>query len=140
MKNKGRNRNYIKNKEAKCGEELNCPVCNSTFTKKQWQQAFCCGKCKDKFWNSKGDRHSDPNYQTKYNMKHPERYKGLIGLGVTRDEREHYEALYALATDNEFRQHVRDNHNNSSGDWDAHDAPNTLAQEYKNYKQDLEAY
>lgn len=48
---------YRTNKEAKVGEIIECPVCHTRFQKIQWSQAFCCGHCKDKFWNSKGDRH-----------------------------------------------------------------------------------
>lgn len=42
---------YRTNKEAKVGEIIECPVCHIKFKKIQWAQAFCCGHCKDKFWN-----------------------------------------------------------------------------------------
>lgn len=48
---------YKINKESKCGEVIECPVCHTKFTKKQYSQAFCCSRCKDKYWNDKGDRH-----------------------------------------------------------------------------------
>lgn len=139
MKASTRKKMYDKNKAAKCGEQLNCPVCNSVFVKKQWQQAFCCGKCKDKFWNARGDRHADPNYHTKYNQKHPERYLNLLGRGATRAEREYNEALYTLATDKDFRDYVNDSVDNFSGDWDSHDVGCgggiDIVQEYENYMQ-----
>lgn len=56
MKNKKKGL-YKTNKEAKVCEIIECPVCHTKFKKIQWAQAFCCGQCKDKFWNSKGDRH-----------------------------------------------------------------------------------
>ena len=49
---------YKKNKEAKTGELIECPVCHTKFKKIQYSQAFCCGHCKDKFHNRHdGDRH-----------------------------------------------------------------------------------
>lgn len=49
---------YRTNKEAKVGEIIECPVCHIKFKKIQWAQAFCCGHCKDKFWNRQNpDRH-----------------------------------------------------------------------------------
>lgn len=53
---------YKINKEAKVGETIECPICHSKFKKIQYSQAFCCSKCKDKFWNSKGDRHYYADY------------------------------------------------------------------------------
>jgi len=47
---------YKTNKEAKVGEIIECPVCHTKFTKRQYSQVFCQSKCKDRFWNSKGDR------------------------------------------------------------------------------------
>lgn len=46
---------YIENKQAKVGTELRCPGhgCGNTFVKKSYQQAFCCTKCKDAFWNKR---------------------------------------------------------------------------------------
>ena len=67
------NKKYKENKSAKVGTEIVCPICGKSFIKKQYSQAFCCGKCKDNFWNKKGDRHADPNYHSKYNAAHPER-------------------------------------------------------------------
>ncbi len=71
MKSK-RQQAYEKNKVAKVGENITCPVCKNVFKKVQWQQAFCCGKCKDDFWNNKSDRHKK-GYYHKYNKEHPER-------------------------------------------------------------------
>lgn len=62
-----RQQRYIANKGAKCGTEICCAVCGKTFIKKQYSQAFCCLQCKDVYWNSKGDRHSDSDYYRKYN-------------------------------------------------------------------------
>lgn len=42
---------YYINKSAKVGDEIRCPVCGHTFSKRQYSQAFCCGKCKDTYWN-----------------------------------------------------------------------------------------
>lgn len=113
-----RSEQYKENKAAKVGAELTCPVCGSSFVKKQWQQAFCCSHCKDTYWNAKGDRHKDPNYQRKYNQKHPERYERLLSLGFTAAEREHNRALYELATNPDFRDYVNDP--SWDGSWDEH--------------------
>lgn len=45
--------NYHINKDAKVGDTIRCAnvLCRKSFTKKSYQQAFCCSKCKDKFWN-----------------------------------------------------------------------------------------
>ena len=65
---------YLKNKEAKTGETIKCPICGEVFTKKHYAQAFCCKECKDRYWNSlKSNRHKDKKYYRKYNMSHPER-------------------------------------------------------------------
>lgn len=48
---------YITNKKSKVADFCICPVCNSDFVKKQYSQAFCCLKCKDRYHNSFGDRH-----------------------------------------------------------------------------------
>ena len=47
-----RKKTYKLNKTLKVGDELTCPICKTKFIKKQWQQAFCCGTCKDKLWNN----------------------------------------------------------------------------------------
>ena len=69
-----RQQTYKKNKLAKVGEMLVCPICGEIFKKKQYSQAFCCGQCKDTYWNAKGDRHS-PGYYEEYDEKRPERMK-----------------------------------------------------------------
>ena len=71
-KNNKQDKLYFYNKEAAVGDSITCPVCNTTFTKKQYSQAFCCKDCKDKFWNKRGDRHKE-GYYREYNEKHPER-------------------------------------------------------------------
>ena len=49
---------YRTNKDAKVGDLIECPVCHSKFTKRQYSQAFCSTKCKDRFHNSiNKDRH-----------------------------------------------------------------------------------
>ena len=96
---------YESNKGAKVGMEIVCPICRNHFIKKTYQQAFCCTKCKDTYWNNKKDRHRI-GYYSEYNQKHPERYEYLIGLGFTNREKEENYALYKYATDKEFRNYV----------------------------------
>lgn len=79
MKRKER---YKLNKDAKVGEEITCPVCNDTFVKKQYSQTFCCGQCKDKYWNAKKDRHR-AGYYEEYDSQRPERMKRRIAYGST---------------------------------------------------------
>lgn len=47
---------YAKAKEAKVGETVCCPSCNTNFVKSSYQQAFCKTrvgtKCKDFYWNN----------------------------------------------------------------------------------------
>lgn len=47
---------YAKNKKAKVGTRITCPVCGKPFKKKSYQHAFCSnkgkGNCKDAYWNS----------------------------------------------------------------------------------------
>ena len=62
MAKKKRKGLYKINKEAKVGETIECPMCHTQFTKRQYSQAFCSSHCKDKFWNSKGDRHNYTDY------------------------------------------------------------------------------
>lgn len=78
---------YQTNKDAKVNEQIECPVCHKKFIKRQYSQAFCCGHCKDKFWNQKEpDRHSamwyhkqsirmDRNY-----IKYADRYDDDTGM------------------------------------------------------------
>ena len=66
-----RQQRYIDNKKAKCGAEISCAVCGKIFIKKQYSQAFCCIRCKDAYWNAKGDRHSDSDYYRRYNHSQP---------------------------------------------------------------------
>ena len=73
---------YESNKAAKVGETIVCPICGTSFAKKQWQQAFCCTQCKDRYWNEKKDRHRKGYYHD-YNVKHPER---LERIGIYRNE------------------------------------------------------
>lgn len=56
---------YEENKAAKVGTEIICPTCGKHFVKKQYSQAFCCGQCKDKYWNTMGDRHKGPKEAVK---------------------------------------------------------------------------
>ena len=53
---------YKLNKETNVGETIECPICHTKFTKKQYSQAFCPTRCKDRFWNSKGYRHRYADY------------------------------------------------------------------------------
>lgn len=58
---------YKTNKGAKIGTIIECPVCHKKFKKIQYSQAFCCGKCKDKYHNRHdGDRHIYSNYNNRY--------------------------------------------------------------------------
>ena len=66
-----RQQQYKANKSAKVGEMITCPICGEVFKKKQYSQAFCCGQCKDAYWNAKGDRHH-AGYYEHYDAKHPE--------------------------------------------------------------------
>lgn len=122
---------YEANKKAKVGMDIICPICGTKFVKRQYSQAFCCGKCKDAFWNAKGDRHSVEYYE-KYDNKYPERKlrKALYSIDVlnARDEAE-LDARMALVNDPDFRRYVND-------DCDVCDIPNCnvdLATQYKNY-------
>ena len=74
---------YKQNKLAKVGETIVCPICGETFKKKQYSQAFCCGQCKDTYWNAKGDRHSVGYYED-YDNARPERKKRRILYGSNR--------------------------------------------------------
>lgn len=69
-----RQKTYLANKKARVGETITCPVCGESFTKRQYSQAFCCGQCKDTYWNAKGDRHS-AGYYEEYDNARPERRK-----------------------------------------------------------------
>ena len=78
-----RKEQYKFNKAAKVGDEIVCPICGKHFIKKQWQQAFDDGKCKDAYWNAKKDRHKGgitndaKGYHHQYNMAHPERLERI---------------------------------------------------------------
>lgn len=78
-------RRYESNKAAKVGTEITCPSCKGTFIKKSYQQAFCCGVCKDRYHNK---RRTANGYFRDYNMAHPERLE-RIGHMVG----EHYDII-----------------------------------------------
>lgn len=61
-----RQKRYFTNKGAKTGEIIVCPTCHAQFKKVQYSQVFCCRQCKDKFWNDKGDRHTEEYYIKEY--------------------------------------------------------------------------
>lgn len=63
---------YDKNKAAKVGEVIVCPICGDKFKKIQWQQAFDSPQCKDKYHNIiKPNRHKGGNaYYRQYNIEH----------------------------------------------------------------------
>lgn len=52
---------YKINKDTKVGTEIKCagPLCTKKFIKKSYQQAFCCTKCKDQFWNRRQFKYGD---------------------------------------------------------------------------------
>ena len=125
---------YLANKAKKVGDVCICPICGAEFVKKQWQQAFCRRECKEKFWNEKGDRHRDKNYYHNYNMKHPERYDFLLGVGNTESEREENYAIWMFANDEGFREYVRDSAINGDGGWDEHACSVSLATMLENYE------
>lgn len=49
---------YRSNKGAMVGQSIICagPYCNKSFRKRYYQQAFCCLKCKDQYWNKKREQ------------------------------------------------------------------------------------
>lgn len=51
---------YETARAAKTGDAIVCPVCNTTFGKVNYQQAFCSNNgpanCKDRYWNLIADR------------------------------------------------------------------------------------
>ena len=128
---------YEQNKAAKVGETIKCACCGKKFVKKQYSQAFCCGKCKDKYWNRKGDRHTNPNYYRNYNAEHPERLefvrerwleKTIPGLGwAAREERE---AMREYMQNERFREYV----NESAYDWDGDGCYVPLSVQLENFE------
>lgn len=126
-----RKERYNTNKASKVGDVCLCPVCGNEFTKTHYAQAFCCGKCKDAYWNAKGDRHR-AGYYEEYDNARPERKlrRALYSIDIlnARDEEE-IEARIALASDEDFRRYVND-------DCDVCDIPNCcvdLSTKYNNY-------
>lgn len=131
MKKNKRKLQYEANKDAKIGEEITCPICSQKFIKRQYSQAFCCSKCKDGYWNAKGDRHR-AGYYKKYDNKHPERKlrRALYSMEIHNAyDAEELEARMALVNDPDFRRYVND-------DCDICDIPSCnvdLATMYENY-------
>ena len=83
-KKKHNNGLYNAAKAAKVGAVIKCACCGEEFVKRYYQQAFCCPKCKDDYWNRKGDRHKGGKaYYREYNYLHPER---LQRVGYLCDE------------------------------------------------------
>lgn len=78
---KGKRNRYETNKAAKVGVEITCPSCGIVFVKRSYQQAFCCGACKDEYHNQ---RRKNNGYFRRYNINNPERLE-RIGVGMERD-------------------------------------------------------
>ena len=131
MKKNKRKLQYEANKDAKIGEEITCPICGTKFIKRQYSQAFCCSKCKDGYWNAKGDRHR-AGYYKKYDNKHPERKlrRALYSMEIHNAyDAEELEARMTLVNDPDFRRYVND-------DCDICDIPSCnvdLVTMYENY-------
>lgn len=126
-----RKERYNTNKTSKVGDVCLCPVCGKEFTKTHYAQAFCCGKCKNAYWNAKGDRHR-VGYYEEYDNARPERKlrRALYSMDIlsSRDEEE-MEARMALASDEDFRRYVNDDCNVC----DIHNCSVDLATMYNNY-------
>lgn len=126
-----RKERYNTNKASKVGDACLCPVCGKEFTKTHYAQAFCCGKCKDAYWNSKKDRHR-AGYYEEYDNKHPERKlrRALYSMNVlSSKDSDEMEARMALSIDEDFRRYVYD-------DCDVCDIPNCnveLSTMYENF-------
>ena len=120
---------YNTNKALKIGSVCVCPICYKKFIKKTYAHAFCCTKCKEKFWNAKKDRHRAGYYED-YDNKHPERKlrRALYSMDIlnARDTDEMY-ARMALVNDEDFRRYVND-------DCDVCDIPNCNVDLYTMYK------
>lgn len=120
---------YEQNKSAKVGETIRCACCGKEFVKKQYSQAFCCGECKDKFWNRRGDRHKK-GYYKKYDKLHPERIERAKffagGYGET-------EAEYQYRTNEEFREYVNESYDLYDGAWGAHSCYVDLETQWENF-------
>lgn len=122
---------YETNKSAKVGTEIVCPICKTKFVKRQWAQAFCCGTCKDAYWNAKKDRHR-AGYYTDYDNARPERRlrRALYSMDVvSASDSDEMTARIAYETDEGFRRYVND------GD-DICDIPSVsvdLYTQYENY-------
>ena len=43
---------YDASKSAKVGMTITCPTCERRVQKRSYQQAFCCTRCKDRYWNT----------------------------------------------------------------------------------------
>jgi len=129
---------YERNKAAKVGETIKCACCGKEFVKKQYSQAFCCGKCKDRYWNRKGDRHHGDYYRN-YNEEHPERLDFLRERylrrnipGLSRAAEEEREALREYWNNPEFRDYVNDAEHD--GMWDAHECYVSLSVQLENFE------
>lgn len=76
---------YNFNKKAKVGEEIVCPVCGEKFIKKQYSQAFCCGRCKDRYHNRrKGNRYKTTTPQYTMSKSEKRRYRYSFDAMVER--------------------------------------------------------
>ena len=59
---------YKKSKQIEVGENINCVVCSSEFTKKKASYVFCSLQCKDDFWNKIDPRkRNSKRGKTQYN-------------------------------------------------------------------------
>lgn len=108
---------YEGNKSAKVGTEIVCPICKAKFVKRQWAQAFCCGKCKDAYWNAKKDRHR-AGYYTDYDNAKPERRlrRALYSMDVvTARDGDELSARMAYETDEDFRMYLREGSYHADG-------------------------
>lgn len=101
---------YEDNKTIKKGSIIICPICGKEVIKNHYAQAFCSNKCKNIYWNKKGDRHKKGYYHN-YNKKNPQRLergftKGYIDGKVSNGVKEKKNGQ--IWYDNLGRPHSRD--------------------------------
>lgn len=99
MKSKDR---YKLNKTIALYEVMICPICGKCFVKRQYSQAFCSIKCKDKYHNNMGDRHKNKTSKIRQNKAVRAINKNKTYINNSNDENYVFNSQFNVEKDKDY--------------------------------------
>lgn len=93
---------YKLNKTIALYEVMICPICGKCFVKRQYSQAFCSSKCKDKYHNSMGDRHKNKTSKISQNKAVKTINKSHTYINNSNDENYVFNSQFTVEKDKDY--------------------------------------